>query len=50
MIPTLVRVCQFDTRRKKSVNCVPTSSKVPQAGPFQKNIINAVNGTPCATL
>jgi len=37
MIPTLVEVCQFGTRRKKSVNCVPTFEKMHQSGLFQKN-------------
>jgi len=49
MVPTLVGGCQFGTRRKKSVNCVPTFEKVHQ-GPFQKKIINTVNGMPRVTL
>ena len=31
MVPTLVGVCQFSTRRKKSVNCVPIFEKVHQS-------------------
>jgi len=50
MISTLLEVCQFGTRRKKSVNCVSIFEKVHQSGPFQKKIINVVNGRPRVTL
>jgi len=50
MVPTLVGVCQFGTRGKKNVNCVPTFSKVPQSGHFQKKKINVVNSMPHVTL
>jgi len=42
MVHTLVGVCQYGIYGKKSVNCVPTFSKVSQSGPFQKKKLTSL--------
>ena len=44
MVSTFVQIYQFGTRFQRGVKCVPLFEKIFQLGPFQKKVINTVNG------